>query len=72
MIITFPSNPHVGDEFLADNGSTYIWMGDRWSGTYAVFMGIAEPVIDGEDSSPFNTLLDNTLDGSVQHIIGAN
>jgi hypothetical protein len=72
MIITFPSNPRLGAEFLADNGTTYVWMGDRWSGTHAILTGIAEPVIDGEDSSPYNSLLDNTLEGSVEHIIGAN
>ena len=72
MTITFPTNPVTGDEFLADNGSTYIWMGDRWSGSYAVVTGQAQPVFDGENASPYNSALDNTLDGGVEHIIGAD
>ena len=71
-MIDFPTNPTMGDEFLADNGATYIWMGDRWSGSYAVVTGAAQPVIDGEDASPYNSALDNTLEGGVEHIIGAN
>ena len=72
MRITFPTNPATGDEFLADNGSTYIWMGNRWSGIYAVLTGQAQPVFNGETSSPYNSALDNTLDGGVAQIIGAN
>jgi hypothetical protein len=68
MNITFPNNPKLGDDFLADNGSTYIWMGDRWSGSHAVITGTAQPVFDGEHAS---STLDNTLEGSVEHIIGA-
>ena len=69
MAITFPTNPKTGDEFLADNGSTYIWMGDRWSGSHAVLTGTAQPVFDGEYASSTS---DNTLEGGVEHIIGAN
>ena len=69
MAITFPANPVTGDEFLADNGTTYIWLGDRWSGIHAVLTGTAQPVFDGEYSS---SVSDNTLEGGVEHIIGAN
>lgn len=69
MTITFPTNPTTGDEYLADNGSTYIWMGDRWSGTQAVLSGMAQPVFDGAYASSAS---DNTLEGGVEHIIGAN
>ena len=65
MAITFPTDPETGDDFLADNGSTYIWMGNRWSSSYAVTQGVAQPVFDGGNSAPFNTALDNTLDGGV-------
>jgi hypothetical protein len=71
-MIAFPTNPATGNEFLADNGVTFIWMGDRWSGSYAVATGRAQPVFDGEDASPYNSVLDNTLEGGVEHIIGAN
>jgi hypothetical protein len=69
MAIIFPTNPRIGDDFLADNGSTYIWTGDRWSGSAAVLNGKAQPVFDGEYSP---SVSDNTLDGGVEHIIGAN
>jgi hypothetical protein len=71
-MITFPPNPRTGDEFLADNGSTYIWMGDRWNGIYAVLTGRAQPVYDGAyASATYNSVLDNTLDGGANHRIGA-
>lgn len=31
MVITFPQNPALGQEFLADNGVTYEWQGTHWS-----------------------------------------
>lgn len=70
--ITFPTDPTIGDDFLADNGSTYIWMGDRWSSAFSVIQGIAQPDIDGGYASPFNLALYNTLEGGVENIIGAN
>jgi hypothetical protein len=72
MTIIFPSNPAVGDDFLAENGSTYIWTGAFWSSALAVITGRAEPVFDGGDANPYNSALDNTLEGGVEHIIGAN
>ena len=69
MTIQFPINPEVGDDFLADNGSTYIWTGDRWSGAHGVLNGLAQPVYDGQYST---STADNTLDGGVTNIIGAN
>jgi hypothetical protein len=70
--ITFPSNPKVGDDFIADNGSTYIWTGSFWSSALASLTGRADPIINGGDSTPFDAQIDNTLDGNEQHIIGAN
>lgn len=72
MSITFPTNPVTGDDFLATNGSTYTWMGDRWSGVHAILNGQAAPFFDGGDSSPYNSYVDNTLEGGVTNIIGAN
>jgi hypothetical protein len=69
MEIRFPTRPQVGDDFLADNGSTYIWTGDRWSSAAAVTNGLAQPVFDGEYAS---SVADTTLEGGVEHIIGAN
>lgn len=72
MSITFPTAPKLGDDFLATNGSTYIWMGNRWSGAQAILTGQAQPFFDGGDSSPYNSSIDNTLEGGVTNIIGAN
>ena len=68
MTITFPRNPQVGDDFLADNGSTYVWTGDRWSSSQAVQAGLAQPVFDGEYA---DATTDTTVDGNVTNIIGA-
>lgn len=69
MTITFPTNPTTGDDFLADNGSTYVWTGDRWSSSQAVQAGLAQPVFDGEYA---DATADTTLDGGATNIIGAN
>lgn len=62
--LTFPSTPDAGQEFVADNGSTYIWTGTFWSSALAVLTGRAEPILDGEyASSTYNPLVDKTLDG---------
>ena len=72
-VITFPTNPEIGDDFLAHNGTTYIWMGDRWSGAQAVLSGRADPFFDGEyASSTYNPNSDTTLDGNTNNVIGAN
>jgi hypothetical protein len=72
-VITFPTNPQIGDDFLAHNGATYVWMGDRWSGAQAVLSGRASPFYDGEyASSTYITNSDTTLDGGINNIIGAN
>ena len=62
--LTFPSTPVAGQEFVADNGSTYIWSGTYWSSALAVLAGRAEPISDGEyASSTYNPLSDKILDG---------
>ncbi len=32
MALNFPPNPTVGDEYVGDNGVTYIWDGVKWAG----------------------------------------
>jgi len=41
MTITFPENPDLGQEFLADNGVTYNWMGTYWSNAVPTAAGTA-------------------------------
>lgn len=41
MTITFPQDPVLGQEFLADNGVTYNWMGTHWSNKVPTEAGTA-------------------------------
>ena len=59
--LQFPSDPVLDQEFLADNGVTYIWAGDRWSSALGITQGRARYIIDGQYS---DSLMDNTLDGN--------
>ena len=34
MALNFPPNPEIGDEYLGDNGVTYIWDGVKWAGQF--------------------------------------
>jgi hypothetical protein len=62
--LTFPSSPGVGDDYVADNGATYIWTGAYWSSALAVVTGRAEPILDGEyASSTYDSYIDKSLDG---------
>jgi hypothetical protein len=59
--LQFPSDPAQDQEFVADNGVTYIWAGDRWSSALGITQGRARFIIDGQYS---DSLMDNTLDGN--------
>ena len=62
--ISFPSNPTVGQDYLADNSVTYIWTGNRWSAKQAIDTRKAQYAIDGlYAGSEYNPLIDITLDG---------
>ena len=32
MALIFPTDPNIGDEYIGDNGVTYIWDGVKWAG----------------------------------------
>ena len=67
-MIVFPSNPTTGQEFLADNSVTYIWMGDRWSAAQAILTGQAAYTIDGlYAGSVYNPLIDATIDDGLSN-----
>ncbi len=61
MTITFPENPALGQEFLADNGVTYEWQGTYWSNAIPTAAGRAFYTAVGgfADTETF----DNTLEG---------
>lgn len=71
--ITFPTNPVIGQEYVGDNSVTYQWTGDRWSSAVPAINGRSQWIADGGNAgTPYNTALDNTLEGGVENIIGAN
>lgn len=60
-VLQFPSNPELDQEFVGDNGVTYIWAGDRWSSTLAIIRKTARFIVDGEYADATET---NILDGN--------
>jgi len=60
MIIIFPLNPTLGQEFLADNGITYNWTGTYWSNAVPTGAGTALYTVVGgfSDTETFNRILD--------------
>ena len=73
MALTFPTNPTVGQEFLADNTVTYVRTGSAWNSSIPIHNGTAEyAVYGGSASSVYNELLDNTLDGGGGHYDNKN
>lgn len=73
MALTFPTNPTVGQEFLADNTVTYVWTGSAWNTSIPIHNGTAEyAYYGGSASSVYNDLLDNTLDGGGGHYDNKN
>jgi hypothetical protein len=61
MIIIFPENPSTGQEFLADNGVTYNWIGSYWSSAVPISSGTAFYTAVG--GSAATETFNNTLDG---------
>lgn len=66
-MITFPTTPTIGQEFVAVNGATYIWLGNRWNSVTAIQNKTAAYIVEGGDAytwdDPENNIYDNTLDG---------
>ncbi len=60
MTITFPQNPVLGQEYLADNGVTYEWQGTYWSNAVPTAAGRAFYTAVGgfADTEIFNSTLD--------------
>ena len=62
--IAFPRNPTVGQEYIPNNSSVYVWVGNRWSTAWPVQHGQAYSVAEGGVAATGSSeLTDNTLDG---------
>ena len=63
-MIYFPPGASVGQRYVATNGATYTWLGNRWSSATAVAQGTAEYYVDGGDAGfEYNADRDAELDG---------
>lgn len=63
-MITFPTNPTTGQEFVATNGATYVWLGNRWNSVTAIQNRTAAYIVEGGDSAwVYDELTDTILDG---------
>lgn len=60
-VLQFPSNPELDQEYVGDNGATYIWAGDRWTSTLAIARNTARYIVDGQYAGSTET---NILDGN--------
>jgi hypothetical protein len=66
-MIIFPKTPSVGQEYVAINGATYIWLGNRWNSITAINNKTAAYIVEGGDAFTWadtaNNTYDTTLDG---------
>ena len=46
-MIQFPSTPTLYQQFIADTGVTYVWLGDRWSSTVNIADGTSDFFYNG-------------------------
>lgn len=64
MAITFPTDPELGQEYVADNSATYQWTGSHWSTQVPWVNGRSQYVADGGVADQiYNDNLDNTIGG---------
>mgnify|MGYP003338291620 FL=1 len=67
-IIYLPENPTEGQEYVAINGATYIWLGNRWNTSVPIQNRSAVYYYEGGDAFTWDTagqvnIGDNLLDG---------
>jgi hypothetical protein len=64
---TFPQTPSLGQEYVATNGATYIWLGNRWNSVTAINNKTAAYIEEGGDAytwaTPENNAYTTTSDG---------
>lgn len=60
-MVEFPTGPSTGQQWVAENGVTYTWLGDRWNSAIALQLGTAAAYVDGGRAE--TTHFDITIDG---------
>lgn len=64
MALYFPENPTEEQQYVGINGITYVWLGNRWNGDFALAQGQAEYYVDNRDAFfEFQFGVDDQLDG---------
>jgi hypothetical protein len=64
MAIVFPTEPVIGQEYVADNSATYQWTGSIWSTQVPRAAGRSQYVADGGAADQtYNDNIDNTIGG---------
>ena len=64
MAITFPTDPELGQEYLPDNGVTYLWTGSYWSSAAPTAAGKSKyTAVGGDAFTVFDDVFTNEIDG---------
>jgi C1A family cysteine protease len=64
--LTFPQNPTVGQQWVAENAVTYTWLGDHWNSVTAISNGTVKYYNEGGGASfEYTPLSDGLLDGGL-------
>jgi hypothetical protein len=64
MLIDLPLNPMLYQQYVANNGVTYTWLGNRWNAEIAVRQGTSYFYYEGADAAfDYNEVIDDELDG---------
>ena len=64
MLLDLPLNPTLYQQYVANNGVTYTWLGNRWNAEIAIRQGTAYFYYEGSDAAfEYNEIVDEELDG---------
>ena len=66
MLLDLPLNPTLNQQYVANNGSTYTWLGNRWSTEPAIRQGTAYFYYEGADATfDYDPYINDELDGGM-------
>ena len=66
MLLDLPLNPTLNQQYVANNGITYTWLGNRWSSEVAVRTGTAAFYYEGSDAAfEYDPYVNDELDGGM-------
>ena len=66
MLLDLPLNPTLNQQYVANNGVTYTWLGNRWSSEPAIRLGTASFYYEGADAFfDYDPDINDDLDGGM-------